>query len=111
MKEMVYLLAFLVLQGILDNGVMSVGSNTILVSTFHDKSLVLMSVTGCPVFSNDSKEGESVRDSMKGSLVVIEEAGFKNILDICELLGSISNMFMGHGERKRHPLKRVKRKR
>ena len=103
MRETVYLLAFLL-------GVMSVGSNTILVSTFHDKSLVLMSVTGCHVFSNDSKEGESVRDSMKGSLVVIEEAGFKNILDICELLGSISSMFMSHRGRKSQPVKRVKKR-
>jgi hypothetical protein len=111
MKEMVYLLAFLILQRILNNDAISVGSNTILVSTFHDKSLVLMSVTGCHVFSNDSKEVESLRDDMKGSLVVIEEAGFKNILDICELLRSMSNMFIGQGERKSQVVKRVNRKR
>ena len=109
MKEIVHLLALLSLEKFFGIGVISVGANTILVSTFHEKSLVLMSVTGCHGFSNDSKEGESLRHSMKGTLVVIEEAGFKKMLDICDLLRSISNMFLGHGERENHSLKRVKK--
>ena len=83
--------------------VAGVSSTTLLISTTSRNPLILMSNTGCHIFPLGSEEAHRLRQSMKGSLVHLEEAGYLKMLDICDLLRSMSNIFMNQGSLRRVP--------